>query len=366
MEDVDFTFRPLGREEMARLKFINRACPIEADFSLVFERGGDFLQWPDLIYDRYQYVGAFCSSNLVGYLMVGQFSGWTGQEFGTCTYLGDARVLPSFRGRHLAERMMREIETLLPAESNLGLALVKKGNLPAESLASSATSSYYEGRKIGEFHVLNIPILRSSTALPTVTVRNARSDDLEDMAELFSRSNEKKLFAPRVTAERLRKETSTQPYPGLRDYWLAIEEGRLVGMLAAWDMYPFHYTCLLRYSFAGYLMRAAYNAMALINPGSSPLPTAGGILRTLTLTRIAVQDQDPYLLKAILSGVIRANLGKGYHLLSMGFAEGDPLAHSTRGLPLVQHFESSLYYITRRSWNIETGENPPYVDLVMI
>jgi hypothetical protein len=64
MEELDFMFRPIGQEEMVWLKQINQACPIEADFSLVFERGDDFFQWPELIYDHFRYIGAFCGRKL--------------------------------------------------------------------------------------------------------------------------------------------------------------------------------------------------------------------------------------------------------------------------------------------------------------
>jgi GNAT superfamily N-acetyltransferase len=123
MDNSDLTFCPLARTEATRLSAINRACPIEADFALVFDRGQDFFRWPDLIYDRYQYLGAFCDGELAGYLMLGLFTGWTGEEFGTCAYLGDARVLPRFRGRHLTQHMMSAMEALVPAEAQLGLSL---------------------------------------------------------------------------------------------------------------------------------------------------------------------------------------------------------------------------------------------------
>jgi len=348
---------------MQKLNDINRACPIEADFTLTFERGTDFFCWPDLLYDQYKYIGAFCDNELVGYLMLGLFTGWTGEQFGPCAYLGDARVLPEFRGRSLAEQMMNAMEVHVPSETQLGLALVKKGNLPAESIADSADSKMYQGQPLGDLHVLNIPVLRGPVDSLSTSVRGARPGDFEQMSQLFCKCNEQRLFAPDLSPERLERD---RQHRAQYEYWVAERRGRLVGMIAAWDMYPFHFTRLLRYSLTGKMFRACFKLVTLLNRGATSLPSAGGVLRTITITHIAVQDQEPEVLRDMLVHLVTSILGKGYHLLSVGFLKDDPLMAATEGFPLVQHFVSSLYCITNKQKGFNKTGFLPYIDLAMI
>ncbi len=362
----DFELRPVERTNLARLNAINRACPIEADFTVLFDRGDDFFAWPDAVYDQYQYIGAYFCGELVGYLMVGLFGGWTGADYGLCGYLGDARVLPRFRGKHLTHRMLNAIEAVVPSGLKMGMFIVKKGNVRAESLTASVQSAAYAHRRLGDLKVLNVPLLRLTTESTRFTVRNAQRQDLAAMAALFNDANRGKLFAPRMTADRLEQRIKGLAHLGLRHYWLAERRGRLVGMLAAWDMHPIHFTRVLGFSPKGHFLRLLYNSIAMLNSGAAPLPKPGGDLRALTLTYIAIEDQNPVVLRALLASVMRVNLRHGYHLLNLGFAGDDPLLEATEGFPLVQHFVSSLYCITPASEHRQASTGPVYVDLAMI
>jgi hypothetical protein len=48
------------------LQEINRACPVVSDFTFWFDRGEDFFRWPELVYERFFYVGIFADDDLVG------------------------------------------------------------------------------------------------------------------------------------------------------------------------------------------------------------------------------------------------------------------------------------------------------------
>ncbi len=364
MSGTDLVFRPLSRSAAARLNTINRACPIEADFTLLFERGTDFFRWPDVAFDHYQYLGAFCGDVLVGYLMVGWFTGWVEEAFVTCGYLGDARVLPEYRGHRTTEQLMYAIEQFVPSDARLGYSLVKKGNQPAESLAVSTNSAIYESHPLTDFVAVNIPLLHPLHMPSQISVRAACLEDFPAMAALFSRVNAGKLFAPPMTEARLRADLEKLPH--LSDYRVAERNGKLAGMLAACDLSPFHSTHILKYSTGAKVMRMAYNLIAGFNPGSVRLPSAGGELCTLTLSRVGIEDNDPNILRAMLSHLIRENLGKGYHLLTLGFAAEDPLIQAVHGFPLVQRFVSTINCINRRTVPFESTGQLPYIDLMMI
>jgi S-adenosylmethionine-diacylglycerol 3-amino-3-carboxypropyl transferase len=360
-----FRFLPLAREQGPALLEINRACPIEADFTLVFDRGQDFFQWPDLLYDRHHYVGIHHDDTLVGYCMTGELRGWTGNTQGRCFYGGDARILRPYRGHRLAELGLRHALELLSDDVEIGFGLVKSGNAPAQRTVDTGYSELFgEARRL-PFEAVNVLLLRKLPR-PSVEIRNARLDDLEDMAELFTRANARRLFAPEIDAERLEKDMTI---PGLEPHrwYVAVSGRRLVGMAAAWDQHAFHRTQILRYSPAGTGIRTLYGMSRTVFRHAPPLPPAGEALRTVTLTRVAVEDMAPSVMRALIHGVVNDHVGKGYHLLHVGFAGEDPMRQASTGL-LCQRFRSGIVIGARRRLpRCEAWFNSvPYVDMAVI
>src|SRR5512138_2973399 len=88
------TTRPVGREDGPALLAINRACPIEANFTFFFDRAPDFFAWPDAVFDEYEYLGVYSEEQLVGYGLWGTLDGWVGDGWGSYMYGGDLRMLP--------------------------------------------------------------------------------------------------------------------------------------------------------------------------------------------------------------------------------------------------------------------------------
>lgn len=361
----EYDFRPVDHEQGGAMLSINRACPIEADFTVVFDRGDDFFRWPDSIYDSYEYMGVYRRDQLVGYCMTGQLEGWTGESYGTYFYGGDARVLAEHRGRRLTELGLRRAVARLPQSVHVGFGLVKRGNMPAQSTMDTGYSDHFAVARVLPFEAVNVLLLRRMRQ-PRLTVRRARADDVDEMAALFGRANGRRLFAPRVDADSVVK---SQTLPGLEpEHWYVVERGgRLAGMAAAWDQHPFHRTLVLRYSPVGAALRTLYAAGRTVLRQAAPLPQEGEALRALTLTRIAVENADPDVLRALVAGIANDHVGRGYHMMHVGFAGDDPLRAATRGL-VCQRFRSQIFVVNRRGVPRCAGwfEGAPYVDLAMI
>jgi hypothetical protein len=365
--EPEVTFRPLGRDDGAAMLQINRACPIVADFTVCFERGPDFFRWPDLIYETYRYLGIERGGRLVGYCMAGVTEGWTGRGFGRYCYAGDARVLPEVRGKRLAEKALRQVATLLPSDVEIGFGLVKEGNLPAERTAEAARSEVFESGRLGALEVMNLVLLLPVRGAGSAKVRRARAEDIEPMASVLERAWRGRLFAPRASAEGLERDAARLPGLGIDRYYVAERGGRMVGVLGAWDMGPFHRTTVLRYSLAGAAMRAAYGLAARFVRGAAPLPARGESFRSLTITRVGVLDGDPAVLRDLLAAAINDHLRQGYHMAHVGFVAGDRSIAATRGW-MRQRFRSSLFWVAGRGGTTPTPREgtDAYVDLAMI
>lgn len=364
------TVRPVGREEGPALLAINRDCPIAANFTFFFDRGTDFFAWPDAVFDQHEYLGVYSEEQLIGYGLCGTLDGWVGDGWGSFVYGGDLRILPGWRGAGLAKRIIREFVERLPTGRRVAFMLVKDGNVPAAELIEPRrwTVPRFVHRVLCPFEAGNVMLLKGAGSPRHCQVRRARAADLEAMAELIKRTLSGRLFAPRYDAERLARDATRVPGLELERYFLAERDGRLVGMLAAWDEGPLRRTTLIDYGLAGQALRTAYRAASLVLRSAPPLPEPGESFRTLTATRVAIADRHPGILEDLIRTVVNEHLGAGYHMLHVGFAGDDPLRAALKPF-LVQHFRSQIYLVAERDayptvW--PPGHEDPYIDLAII
>ncbi len=358
----DISIRPLGPSAGPALLALDRACPIEADFVFRFEREPDFFLWPRMIFDGFQYAGIYSGDELVGYCLVALRRAWAGQDWGPTFYAGDARVLPAFRGRRLTDRAIGWFAEH-PPEADVGCFIVKEGNRSARKLVEGSHARGYTVRRLCRFEVLNVPLLGRRRRLPPV-IRSAEPGDVAEIAALAQRAHRGRPLAPMVDEASLVRDWLA-PEAGRTFALVAQRGGRIRGAALFRDLGPARRTVVLRYPPRAWGLRVAYGAAAALT-GASGLPRAGTPLRALTTTLLAVDDDDPAIARALLSGGIALGVGRGYHLLHAGFAEGDPLRAAAR-LALAQRFGSELFLVARAGHTVDAPPAlAPRIDLAML
>ncbi|MBW2455108.1 MAG: hypothetical protein JRI68_11390 [Deltaproteobacteria bacterium] len=362
------TFRPLDRSCGERMQAINRACPIEADFTFFFDREPDFFAWPEAVFDRHVYLGGFAGQDLAAYAMLGFSQGWHGDHHGELFYAGDARVLPAERGRGFTQDAGASLREQMPSRS-LGYGIIKQGNDRALGAFRRASWPDTEVQLLGTLEVANVLLLRRIKPRAALVVRRARPQDLPAIVALMRRAYEQRLFAPLITEPGLLADAQGLPGFGLDCYYLAFRGDELVGALGAWDMDPVRRTKVLRYGWRGHAIRLAYQAGGLVFRSAAPLPRPGQSFRALTITRMAVPSADPAILGDLLTAVANDHLGRGYHMMHVAFCGDDPLRPAVAPF-MVQRFCSDLFVIAR---GIALGPlrrtsawRSPYVDLRFI
>jgi hypothetical protein len=347
---------------------ITRACPIEADFAFYFDRSPHFFAWPDAVYDRHRYLGLEEGGRLVSFVMEGRCLGWVGDGWGDWFYGGDGRTLPEVRGQGLIRRLSAQLATTLDPQVELGLCLIKQGNEAAERAFAAIRPSGFWTRPLGSFDAANLLLLTSLGAPRSCAVRHATDADVGDMVALMARAYAGRLYAPRVTESWLMEAIERRAGLSLDRFYLAERGGRLVGLLAAWDMGALKRTTVMRYSTRARIAKSAYRLARLILRSAAALPGEGEALHSLYVTWLAVPDRDPEILRDLLRAVVRDHLGRGYHMIHVGLTGDDPLRGALRRWP-VQHFRSGLHVVARETarWrDVLSREQDPYVDIAWI
>ncbi len=360
----EIRFRLLNSSDGPELLKLNQACPIKADFSFYFERAPDFFRWPREVFDEFHYIGAFDADKLVGYAMLGFYEGWIGSGWGKVFYLGDARVLPAYRGKRIVQRIFRSFETTFSEQARLGFFVVKKGNLVAKRLAETARSKTYAINRLCDINVFNIFLLGRRRLIKSPHVQRAQQTDLSAIKDFLLENYQGRLFAPKITPQRIKSSGLVEGQLALEDHYLYKQSGRICAVLGLWDMTALHRTVVLGYPFAAKLLRLSYPLLQLFWPRTAPLPSLGESFRALTVTHLAIEGNNLEIFRDLLSTVIADQVDKGYHMIHIGFSEGDQLQQGLAGL-FYQKFSSELYQLNPLSYP-EAPRLLPYVNLSIL
>ncbi len=358
--------RLLNASHGPELQEINRACPIVSDLTFWFDRGDDFFRWPELVYDRFFYVGVFAGGDLVGYCMVGLTRAWTGRDFGWLAVLGDARVLPEHRGLGWIDVALEELAGVVPRSVALGLFIIKEGNRAADRVRSRFRLEGYDVRPAGRLTVWNLLLICRRRRVPGVAVTTATPADLDSLARFVEAQWRGRLFAPETSPQALGNSIQ-RPGLGWERTYLARCGEEIVGVLGAWDTGAFHATRVVSYSAAATIARGVHTAARAVLREAPRLPEPGEAFRSLTITNLAVRGGNPRILRALLSAVNNDHVSRGFHLMHLGATAGENWAPALRGW-LRQQFNSSLYTLTRTGGPEppEGSLSNPYLDLSII
>jgi hypothetical protein len=359
------SYRPLDRTDGADLLAVNRACPITSDFTFRFDREPDFFAWPAQVFESFRYTGIFVGERLVGYGMLGFGTGWTADGWGQWGYAGDVRVLPGFRGQRLALRMFESLVETLAAEVHVGFFIVKRGNRDGERIARQFHSTAFTARPAGTFDVVNLPLVWVGRRSEPQSSRPARVSDIPGIGSLLRRAWKGRLFAPPFSDDELARAWSDG---GLDRVLVAERDRRIRGVIAWRDFGDVRRTTVLRYSARSWPLRAAWRLARRSDPTIPTLPAPGEPLRAVTVTHLATLDDDPAVQRALLVAALRAEAGRGTHLVQMGGMRGEGVLRAVQGL-LRQRFSSEVWVASRPAWQstLERAmRRPPFVDLAIV
>ena len=172
-------------------------------------------------------------------------------------------------------------------------------------------------------------------------VREARVDDLPDIAALLDRDARARPFGVPMDADTLARRLATWPDFAITDFRVCEAHGRLVGCLAPWDTSSFKRTRVLGYHGAWADKRLWLDRGARSLRGT-PLPEPGEAFRFSFLTHVAVEDDDPAVLRDLLSATLRDQAGLGRQFTALMVPRGSRLREALRGL-IVQDTAMTIY-----------------------
>lgn len=314
-------FRRAGEADHVAIEDLFRATPMGSRIRVGFERDPDYFAGSQVQADEPCVRGAFESSGrAVGLLSAGSRPVWLGGET-SMRYLSDLRIHPEWQGSSLLARGFRLLRREVFQAGEWAQTLVLEDNVRAFELLTSRRGGLPEYRPAGRYVSWLLPPQRIGVK-SDIRVRPATSADLGAMQALLDASSRRRSFSPLVNLADLGKPCWRDLT--VSDFLVAEKRRTILGMIGLWDQSSFQRLRILGYSRMIASLRPFWNLLAGV-----PLPSPGGSLPLRKATAIACQNDDPGILRALLSAALAGNDSR---LLLLGLSAADPLAAALGGL----------------------------------
>lgn len=279
-------------------------------------------------------------------------------------YLADLRGDPEYRKGTLLARGYRFLRALHEADPlPVYHTVIYDTNAVAVSNLVGGRAGLPSYVPLGRIltPAIHLDLRKSAITLPGTELRRARAGELEAIVAFLNRRLRTRQFAPVYEANDF--------LPGGRctglaasDFFVAVQDGAIVGTIAAWDLAAVRQTHIERYSPALAALRPLYNLAAAFS-ALKPLPPVGARIPHLYLSCIAVANDDLALFKALLRFAYNALRTGPWHYAIAGLHERDPLA------PALADYRSiaaaGLLFKVDFDQPFALNDNIPYIEMAL-
>ncbi len=325
--------RIIGPEFNQQMLEILQASPIESPgLSICFDRQPDIFQMARLKYDPARYVGFFDGDRIVGFAMVGYHLGYVNGAPAPVMHFSDYYVLKEYRGRGTLTEAIKILYRDRPEQAQIGYAIVMQGNRAAEKVLYRSLvllSFLGRGRIVGTLEAHNMLITSRRRSHLGYRVRRATMEDAGAIVDLLQVEYSRRLFGVVLDRDLFYRNLATRPGCGIDSYYVAEQDGGVVGVLAAWDTSAFKQNRVVRYGPALQLLRLG---LAVAGPvlGFPRLPSPGEAFRDVHITDCAAVDRSPAIVAALLEHVYDDCRERRCNSMIFAGPANDPLLSATR------------------------------------
>lgn len=304
-----------------------------------------------------QLVGIACRAEHPAYL--------NGRE-SPLGYIGQIRVAPGSRGNWLVQRGAKMFRDASPP-GLIYLGVIAGENPRARQLFAGSS------RRPGGPHTLHVCglttcaiLLRPQRVLrvPGINVQPGSPETLGEIIEFLRNQGPRRQFFPAYTLEDF---TGGERLRGLKpqDIMVARREGAVVGVMAVWDQAAYKQDVVDAYGPALRRLRPIYNLFARLF-GAQALTPPGQAIPLAFAACICVANDDPIIMRALLSASVKRAHEFGKAFLMLGLTDNDPLLAVARRYLHIP-YRSDLFAV---SWSEEPltllDRRLPYIEIATL
>jgi hypothetical protein len=217
-------------------------------------------------------------------------------------------------------------------------------NRPARRILEAGLKGFPTYRRLERLATLVLPVARRRRVpRSSLHVARASADLLPEIVACLERNLSRYQFAPHWTSEVLGSPTRTRGL-AVSDFYVALRGGRVVGCLARWDQRHFKQAVVRGYSRRLRTVRPLANVVARL-AGSPRLPPTGTVLRNAFITHVAIDGDDPHVLRLLLTTLYNDSPAQALDYLTLAFADRNPFTAVVRAAFRHRIYASMLYAV---------------------
>jgi hypothetical protein len=336
------SFAVAGTADAPDIRRLLRENPIGGRFEMTLERepdvfGGDFglARAHRFILARDETDGT-----AIGLCERVVWNSYVDGEVCALPYLAALRVADSHRHRIAVLRGgFAALKTFAERRSELGFALtaITSDNRPAQRLLTAGLPGLPIYHRLEEFSTF---ALRPRPQGIADEIAPAAMTDLPSLAAFLRRENRRFQFSAVWTEESLRQLAELGLLPG--HFLIFRSSGRIRGCLAVWDQRARRQAVIRRYPPLVRRLRPIIN-LAAPWAGLPQLPAPGAALQQAVLSHLAVEDDDPAILTALLAAALDQAKRRGFAVATVGFAASRPWREILRRRHRAIEYRTMLY-----------------------
>lgn len=283
-------------------------------------------------------------------------------------YLADLRTHPDYRGKTGLMRGYRYLRSLHDKNPvPLYFSMILDANKVAKDILSSRRCGLPHYRDMGNFRTpaVFLDVARKNIILPGVIFRHASQLDVDDLFTFIEKHASEKQFAPVITkydlgTDRLRD-------LNIEDFYLALQDGEIIGVIAAWDQTRFRQTCVEKYNMKLNIIRPIYNLITRFT-SLKPFPSPGNHVPCFYLAFCTIKNNEPTLFGALLRYLYNDRRNGPWNYFIAGFHENDPLNKTLNEYRRVDVYGRlyAVHYSENQKNYDRLDSRIPYVEIAMI
>ena len=256
-------------------------------------------------------------------------------------YIGQIRAADGYRGRWLVQRAMGWLRESGHTDL-LYCGVVARENPRARELlvGRRAPGGPVRTRLAGLTTCAILLRARRPPRITGVEVEPGSAGSIPEIVAFLRDEGSRHQLFPAYTVEDFRDGRTLR---GLApdDVAVARRDGRIVGVMAAWDQAAYKQDVVASYGPALRRLRPAYDALARVL-GAQPLTTPGAPIPLSFASCTAIAGDDPAVLRGLLAACTERARRSGKAFLMLGLADDDPLLPVARQWLHVS-YRSDLY-----------------------
>lgn len=320
------TFRMATRDDNQQLIELTAATGMEGETALRIDRHPDFFRLLDKRGESRVFV-ALDGSRIVGSLCVSLQKVWVGGQIETLHYVGDLKVIASYRNQGIGLQLCNELANeIVPQGADLAFLNVARGN--------NKPFTFFKNRPhipdfdpIGIFKIQQFIGRRKPVSDRNYEIRETPVS--EELTCFLNRHYSKYELGPVISKKDLEEE----------QIFTIRNRNKIIGAMCLSDTMHMKQNVVLHLSTKLKWTLNVLNSLSRLS-GFSKMPVLNEPVRLLNIKYLAVDHHDVKLVKLLINQARHMAYRKSYSFASIGLHEKDPLHECFNGM-----FKLSFYSV---------------------